>query len=112
MPEIRTATEVIDMLRRRGYAADFSAQADGLRVSGSEHSLAPADIVIREFHRFEGESDPDDMSILYAIEAVDGTRGVLMDAFGVYASPAVGSVLAQVRFGPSMSRGPGPAAPA
>jgi hypothetical protein len=112
MPEARTATEVMDMLRRRGFAADFSAHADGLRVSGSEQRLAPDDVVIREFHRFEGESDPDDMSILYAIEAGDGTRGVLMDAFGVYASPAVGAVLALVRFGPSRSGGPVPTPPA
>jgi hypothetical protein len=36
------------------------------------------------------------MSIVYAIEGGDGTRGTLVDAFGVYASPAVGRVLASV----------------
>ena len=51
---------------------------------------------IREFHRFEGVSDPDDMSIVYAIESRDGTRGTLVDAFGVYSNPAVSRVLERV----------------
>ena len=36
------------------------------------------------------------MSIVYAIESRDGTRGTLVDAFGVYADPAVGSILEHV----------------
>jgi hypothetical protein len=52
--------------------------------------------VIREVHRFEGESDPDDMSVVYAIEGKDGTRGVIVDAFGIYADPHVGALLKQV----------------
>ena len=33
------------------------------------------------------------MSIVYAIESRDGTRGTLVDAFGVYSNPAVSAVL-------------------
>ena len=36
------------------------------------------------FYRFEGESDPDDNAILYIIETNDGTKGTLVDAYGVY----------------------------
>jgi hypothetical protein len=36
------------------------------------------------------------MSIVYAIESRDGTRGTLVDAFGVYSSPAVTHVLERV----------------
>ena len=57
----------------------------------------PADrVVITEYHRFEGVSDPDDMSILYAIETRSGLRGTLADAFGVYADPVVGAFLNDV----------------
>ena len=44
--------------------------------------------MIREFHRVEGVSDPDDMAIVYAIESKSGVRGTFADAFGVYADPA------------------------
>ena len=49
--------------------------------------------MIREYHRFEGASDPDDMAILYAILSKCGLRGTLADAFGVYADPATAAVL-------------------
>ena len=37
------------------------------------------------------------MSIVYAMEGADGMRGTLVDAFGVYASPAVAALLERVR---------------
>jgi hypothetical protein len=46
-------------------------------------------------------SDPDDMAIVYAIESGSGVRGTLVDAFGVYASPAVADVLARIPVRPS-----------
>jgi hypothetical protein len=69
---------------------------DGLRSAEGGKTFRAEDLLIREFYRFEGVSDPDDMSIVYAIESRDGTRGTLVDAFGVYASPAVGRVLEHV----------------
>lgn len=58
--------------------------------------LGPADLLIREYHRFEGVSDPDDMAIVYAIEGKGGVRGTVTDAYGVYSDPAVSAVLADV----------------
>lgn len=64
-----------------------------LRSFDSGRSFSPGQVVIREYHRFEGVSDPDDMSIVYAIEAQGGVRGTLVDAFGVYSDPAVSAFL-------------------
>ena len=55
--------------------------------------LGGQDVRIVDHYRFEGTSDPDDMSVIYALEARDGTRGTLTDAFGTYADPSVGAVL-------------------
>ena len=41
----------------------------------SGRSFSPGPVVIREYHRFEGVSDPDDMSIVYAIEGQGGVGG-------------------------------------
>ena len=57
----------------------------------------PDVLTIIEHHRFEGVSDPDDMSVVYGIEANDGTRGVLVDAYGVYADPRVSELLKSVK---------------
>jgi hypothetical protein len=37
------------------------------------------------------------MSVIYAIEAKDGTRGTIVDAFGTYANPDVGAFLKNVK---------------
>jgi hypothetical protein len=91
-----TLTETLADLADRGFAAAFAVAGDGLRAAGTVRTFRAEDLTIREFHRFEGISDPDDMSIVYAIESRDGTRGTLVDAFGVYSNPAVTRVLERV----------------
>ena len=90
-------------LAGRGFTADLRAVGGALRATTGE-TLWPRDLVIREVHRFEGVSDPDDMEVLYAIESVSGVRGTLADAFGVYADPVTGAVLADVPIRPTKER--------
>mgnify|MGYP005867477985 FL=1 len=47
-----------------------------------------------EVHRFEGMTSPDDSSILFAISSTSGVKGVLVDAYGVYAD-AISPVMIQ-----------------
>jgi hypothetical protein len=80
-----TLSEAVDDLQRRGYVDDL--QVAGHCLTCGEHSLAPADFHIDEFHRFEGDTDPADESIVYAISAPTlGVKGVLVNAFGAQAS--------------------------
>jgi hypothetical protein len=51
--------------------------------------IRPEDVTIVEYHRFEGASNPDDMSVVYVIETADGRRGTLVDAYGTYTNPKV-----------------------
>jgi hypothetical protein len=89
----------IHLLERSGYTADFVAErGDTLRVSGTERRYAAAAIHIRDVYRFEGTSDPDDMSVIYAVETDDGTRGMLIDAFGTYADPEIAAVVDRMEF--------------
>ena len=97
MPEPITVTKVLKTLADEGYTANLGVIEGALRVLDTGKILRTEDLVIRAVHRFEGESDPDDMSIVYAMEGADGTRGTLVDAFGVYASPAVAALLERVR---------------
>ena len=91
-----TLAEALDGLTRRGFSEHFRVADGGLQALGTGARFRPDDLVIREFHRFEGMSDPDDMAIVYAIEGKGGIRGTLADAFGVYSDPATGAVLKDV----------------
>ena len=52
----------------------------------SGRTFRAEDLTIVDRYRFEGVSDPDDSSIVYAIESDDGTRWIIADAFGVNAN--------------------------
>ena len=92
-PGYLTLAGAIDALARSGFIEHFGVSGDALRSFDSGRSFSAGQVVIREYHRFEGVSDPDDMSIVYAIEGQGGVRGTLVDAFGVYSDPAVSAFL-------------------
>lgn len=93
----RTLSEAIESLRQRGYTLSFEVANGRLRVVETGSLVAPEDVTVREHHRFEGESNPDDMSVVYAVESREGGRGVIVDAFGTYANPALGELLLRAR---------------
>jgi hypothetical protein len=72
-----------------GFTEHFAVRDDQLVALESGARFDASDVVIRRVERFEGASDPDDMSVVYAIETRSGLRGTLTDAFGVYSNPAV-----------------------
>ena len=91
-----TLAATLDDLTRRGFTEHFEAAGQGLQTASGGRLYQADELTIREVYRFEGVSDPDDMAIVYAIESRDGTRGTLVDAFGVYSDPAVSAVLENV----------------
>jgi len=86
-------------LERQGYVETLLFVNDMLYNATSGEKYGAEDVDIMEFHRFEGDSGYDDMAILYAVEAIDGTRGLIIDAYGTYADQNLGEFmcLTQVR---------------
>ena len=93
-----TLTEALDDLRRRGYTHDFNLGPDCIECGALQLTMRPADFEITEMHRFEGASNPDDSEIVYAIEGKNGLKGVLVDAYGMYADPLSTEMLEKLRF--------------
>lgn len=73
-------------LKKRGYIHDFNLKGDCVECPGLQLQLSPENFTVDEFHRFEGMSSTDDSSIVFAITSNGGIKGVLVDAYGVYAS--------------------------
>jgi hypothetical protein len=96
MWEERDVAGAIDDLNRRGFTEHFMVVGSELRALESGRTFRPQELIIRDYHRSEGVSDPSDMAIVYALESRDGTLGTLVDAFGVYSSPTVGAFLKDV----------------
>lgn len=72
----KTLSQVMNQLNEEGY--DTNIPNDEIKL------LNPAEWKIDDFHRFEGETNPGDNSILYAISKKDGTSKILLiNAYGV-----------------------------
>jgi hypothetical protein len=95
-PDHQTLAGAIDQFARRGFTESLSVVGNRLRVLETGRIFRPEEVVVREYRRFEGVSDPDDMSIVYAIETEGGIRGTLVDAYGVYSDAAVSAFLETV----------------
>ncbi len=91
-----TLSECMTHLKENGYTVDFTVDEKGLTPTGSDKHYSPDQVTVGNFYRFEGDSDPGDASILYAIETSDGQKGTLSDSFGPESDPDVAPFMAQV----------------
>ncbi|MBE7170939.1 MAG: hypothetical protein INR73_10135 [Williamsia sp.] len=81
--EMTTSSSVMEKLRLKRQDNEFVMTAEGF-TAGKGKFYNPEDLKIIKTFRFEGDSNPDDSSIIYVIEANDGLVGYSMDAYGVY----------------------------
>lgn len=79
-------SEATNDLSARGYKHDFNVKPDCIECPALQLQLSPEKFTVDEFYRFEGMSSTDDNSIVFAITSDEGVKGILVDAYGVYAS--------------------------
>ena len=83
MNEINTLSQRIEQLREEGYTTDFNLEDEKISNNSNSVIYDVKQLNIDKVYRFEGTSDPDDNSILYAISSEDDIKGVLVDGYGV-----------------------------
>ncbi len=81
-----TLVEAIEALKKRGYTHNFRISDKGLMVEKKETAFIANEVELHEFHRFEGNTNPADMSIVFAVQTSSGERGLVVDSYGVYGS--------------------------
>jgi hypothetical protein len=87
MENYSTVVEALNGLKTRGFTLDFNLVNGTLHSSSENINLQPEDFNITNIYRFEGESDPGDNTILYAIESQKyNIKGVFLNAYGVYSA--------------------------
>ncbi len=75
----------INNLQDEGFTVDFNLCAAGVENKQKGITYNASELKVLRYYRFEGMSNPEDNTILYVIEAANGDRGLLLDAYGVYA---------------------------
>lgn len=85
MEPMKTLSQKIDALKEEGYTENFSFQKG--KLSNQDRLFSASDISEVKEYRFEGKSNPDDLSILYQITTKSGLKGTISDGFGPSANP-------------------------
>ena len=82
-----TLTEAVSDLKKRGYTIDFNLEEDKLICNKTPLALQPEEFEITEVYRFEGNTDPADEAVVYAIESKHGQKGILVNGYGPASDP-------------------------
>ncbi|MFT6337532.1 MAG: hypothetical protein ACI86M_000694 [Saprospiraceae bacterium] len=94
MKHFDTLIDAINHYKSEGYNSEFLVENKSL-VCREDPSLFPVDeFEVDSIYRFEGDSDPTDGSIMYAIRhKTNGIKGLLSNGYGIYADQDVSDVM-------------------
>lgn len=97
MRNYQNLVDALKDLKSRGFIHDFNLKPFCVECASLQLQLRPEDFEIKEVYRFEGMSNPDDNSVVYAIESGGGVKGVLVDAYGAYAEALTPGMAAKLK---------------
>ncbi len=96
-----TLSETINGLKKEGYTIDFNINRDFVVCNKPNMTLFPDEFEIDKVYRFEGESNPDDQAILYAISSPKfNVKGVLVNGYGISAVEISDALISKLRTHP------------
>ena len=78
----KSESEYIKRYQRKGYMSSYIFKNDKLVDPSKDKSYNPNDISVVAEHRFEGMSNPSDLSILYVIETKNDSKGTILVGYG------------------------------
>ena len=85
----------INELKKKGFEIDFNLKEN--QVVCNICKFQPSDLEIVEIYRYEGNSDPSDEAIVYALESKDGIKGVLVNGYGVSSDYNTAKIMKQIK---------------
>jgi len=89
---MKTAADAIKILKADGFTKDYN-----LIFKDKTPEDIPPIYRIKKVYRFEGESNPSDEEVVYAIEdQTNGQKGVFVDGYGIYTDPHSADILTEL----------------
>lgn len=93
-----TLSETTNGLKKEGYTLDFNIQDECIVCHQTNTTFSPEDFHIDKVYRFEGDSNPDDESIVYAISSPSfGVKGILVNGYGPSDDAATSKLVERLR---------------
>lgn len=90
--ESENSKNELDYIRRyeaAGFTDQYRLVENELENVESKTRYTPQDVTLVNEHRYEGMSNPSDLSLLYIIETSDGSKGTILASYGADADNAI-----------------------
>ncbi len=98
MKQYVTLSETMNELRKEGYTEDFNLKQHCLECRNGQYKVFAEDFKVDKYYRFEGESNPSDAAILYAISSDrHQLKGVLVNGYGIYSEPVSDEIMEKLK---------------
>lgn len=92
-----TLSGTMRQLRAEGYTEDFNLGFDHVSCRSGKSKIFPSEFEIDKFYRFEGDTDPADEAILYAISSKKhNIKGLLVNGYGIYSEPLANEIISKL----------------
>ena len=102
MKNYDTLVEAINDLKAEGYSEDLNLKSNCVACPAKGFEMLADEFTVDAVYRFEGDSNPDDSSVLYAISSEKyALKGILIDAYGAYADPLTTEMIQKLKYTPS-----------
>jgi hypothetical protein len=86
-----TVTEAIEKLRSKGFSLDFTLEGNQFTCAEGKFNIDQFEIM--DIYRYEGDTDPADEAMVYALESASGLKGILVTGYGISSDSEVMEVL-------------------
>ena len=80
--QAKNELDFIELYQKKGYTHSYRVDQGKLKDNDTKESFFAKEVFILAEHRYEGMSNPSDMSILYVIKTNDGNKGTFLAAYG------------------------------
>jgi hypothetical protein len=79
--DYETLSQATNALTENGYSESFKAEEAQIIAISSDKKYTPENLKITNTYRFEGMTNPQDDTVVFAILANDGTKGTLIMSY-------------------------------
>ena len=78
----KSERENIEKYQNQGYKSNYNVKDASLLDVATKKKYKPVEVTVVKEYRYEGMSNPSDMSILYIIETADNNKGTALIGYG------------------------------
>jgi hypothetical protein len=89
--------EATQELSKRGFDSEFKFDDNRLLSIQNNHAYQAKDLLIVEYHRFEGMTNPADSSVIFAIETNTEEKGTVIMSYSTDADMELVSFIDKIK---------------